>query len=134
MAKLNPKQQKFVEEYMVDMNATAAAKRAGYAEGSAHVAGARLLNNDKVQKVIADSRMKRSKKVARTAQDAINDIVRLAAMAEEKGDLKTAIRGFELEAKHHGGFIERKADVLTDGTDAPKEISVKFVEPGSVDG
>ena len=30
MAKLTPKQERFVDEYLVDLNATAAAKRAGY--------------------------------------------------------------------------------------------------------
>lgn len=32
MAKLNDRQERFVDEYLVDLNATAAAKRAGYSE------------------------------------------------------------------------------------------------------
>lgn len=35
LAKLEPRQQRFVEEYMVDMNATQAAIRAGYSTGTA---------------------------------------------------------------------------------------------------
>ena len=34
MAKLTEKQKRFVQEYLVDLNATAAAKRAGYSEKS----------------------------------------------------------------------------------------------------
>ena len=45
---LTPKQDRFVQEYVIDLNATQAAIRAGYAKGSAHVAGCRLLMNDKV--------------------------------------------------------------------------------------
>ena len=43
MAKLNDKQKRFVDEYLVDLNATAAAKRAGYSEKTAYSMGQRLL-------------------------------------------------------------------------------------------
>jgi len=43
------KQLRFVDEYLVDLNATRAAVRAGYARNSAHVTGARLLRNAKVR-------------------------------------------------------------------------------------
>ncbi|MEL6845035.1 MAG: terminase small subunit, partial [Bacteroidota bacterium] len=42
---LTPKQAKFVEEYLVDLNATQAAIRAGYAESGARTEGSRLLAN-----------------------------------------------------------------------------------------
>ena len=44
MAKLTPKQERFVDEYLVDLNATAAAKRAGYSEKSASRIAIELLN------------------------------------------------------------------------------------------
>ncbi|UXC93117.1 terminase small subunit [Sphingobium sp. RSMS] len=55
MAKLDGKQARFVEEYLVDLNATAAYRRAGYvAKGnSAEVNASRLLRNAKVQRAIA---------------------------------------------------------------------------------
>lgn len=40
---LNAKQQRFVDEYLVDLNATQAAMRAGYSERTANEQGARLL-------------------------------------------------------------------------------------------
>jgi len=46
---LTDKQQRFVEEYAVDSNATQAAIRAGYAQESAAVEGSRLLRNAKVK-------------------------------------------------------------------------------------
>ena len=36
VAKLTDKQKRFVDEYLVDLNATAAAKRAGYSEKTAY--------------------------------------------------------------------------------------------------
>ncbi|MFC0204719.1 terminase small subunit [Novosphingobium soli] len=53
--KLNAKQQRFVEEYLVDFNATAAYIRAGYAArgNSAEASASKLLRNHKVQQAIA---------------------------------------------------------------------------------
>ena len=47
---LNPKQQRFIQEYLIDLNATAAYKRAGYeAKGkAAGAAASRLLSHGKV--------------------------------------------------------------------------------------
>jgi phage terminase small subunit len=44
-SKLTPRQKRFVDEYLVDLNATRAAKRAGYSPKttSAQVIGSRLL-------------------------------------------------------------------------------------------
>lgn len=50
--KLTDQQQRFVEEYLIDLNGAGAARRAGYAESSAHVAAHRLLINDKVREAV----------------------------------------------------------------------------------
>lgn len=49
---LPPRRQRFVEEYLVDLNQTAAARRAGYSELSFHVEGNRLLRNALVRAAI----------------------------------------------------------------------------------
>lgn len=49
---LKPKQLRFVEEYLVDLNGTKAAVRAGYSRGSAHVTSSRLLAQNNVRKMI----------------------------------------------------------------------------------
>jgi len=51
---LTPKQAAFCREYLIDLNATAAAKRAGYSQATAHVQGPRLLENVKVAAQIAE--------------------------------------------------------------------------------
>lgn len=51
--KLTPKQMRFVDEYMVDFNATQAAIRAGYKAKTAHVIGAENLRKPKIAEEIA---------------------------------------------------------------------------------
>lgn len=50
---LNPKQIIFVQEYLKSKNITKAAIAAGYAEGSAHVQGSRMLKNDKIKQYLS---------------------------------------------------------------------------------
>lgn len=57
---LSPKQQRFCDEYLIDLNATQAAIRAGYAPGSAEVTGCRLLSNAKVKGAVSALQAKRA--------------------------------------------------------------------------
>lgn len=50
---LTPKQKRFCEEYLIDLNATQAAIRAGYSPKTAEQTASRLLRNVKVQEYIA---------------------------------------------------------------------------------
>lgn len=76
---LTAKQERFVEEYIIDLNATQAAIRAGYSEKSAHVEGARLLKN---AKVLAKLKAAQEARSVRTEIDADWVLVRLAEEAE----------------------------------------------------
>jgi len=49
---MTPRQERFIEEYLVDMNATRAASRAGYSARTANEQGARLLANGSVASAI----------------------------------------------------------------------------------
>jgi phage terminase small subunit len=75
---LTPKQQRFVEEYLIDLNATQAAIRAGYAAKDADVQGPRLLGNVGVAEAIATLKAQRAEK---TGIDAAWLLHRLAAEA-----------------------------------------------------
>ncbi len=50
---LNPKQTRFVQEYLIDLNATQAAIRAGYSKHTAEVQGCRLLRKVQVKAAVA---------------------------------------------------------------------------------
>jgi len=62
MAKLTVKQELFVEAYLIEPNATEAAKKAGYSEKSAHSTGPRMLENDGVKEAIAKAQAERSER------------------------------------------------------------------------
>ena len=63
-AKLTEKQQRFVEDYLIDLNATQAAIRAGYSAKTADQQGSRMLANVKVQQAISVAMAERSKRTA----------------------------------------------------------------------
>ena len=67
--KLTPKQQLFVEEYLIDFNATQAAIRAGYSENTAYSQGPRLLDNVEIQMEIEKGKQKTLKKLEITRED-----------------------------------------------------------------
>jgi phage terminase small subunit len=75
MAELTDKQKRFVEEYLVDLNATQAAIRAGYSKDSANDIGYENLIKPDVQSAIAALKLARS---ARTKIDADWVLTRLA--------------------------------------------------------
>lgn len=81
MAKLTPKQERFCEEYLIDLNATQAAIRAGYSEKTAYSAGQRLLRNVEIQNRIAELKAERSKRTEITQDRVVKE---LAAMAFAK--------------------------------------------------
>ena len=79
MEKLKGKQQRFVDEYLIDLNATQAAIRAGYSEKTAKQMGCENLSKPDVQKAINLGKDKRSE---RTQFDADWLLKRLVAEAE----------------------------------------------------
>ena len=78
MAKLTAKQKCFVEEYLVDLNATQAAIRAGYSAKRAGELGYQLLQKTTVQNAIADGKAQRASRTEITADRVLTEIARLA--------------------------------------------------------
>jgi phage terminase small subunit len=76
---LTPMQARFVEEYLIDLNASQAAKRAGSKAKDLSVAGAEFLANPKVSAAIDAAKQNRSQK---TQIDAAWVLTRLAAEAD----------------------------------------------------
>ena len=75
---MNPKQLRFCQEYVIDLNATQAAIRAGYSEKTANQIGSRLLANVKVQAEIVRLRSQVSEKLEITHEAVIREIARVA--------------------------------------------------------
>ena len=136
MVKLTDKQTAFVREYLVDLNATQAAIRAGYSERTAYSAGQRLLKNVEIQRAVAAAQVKRARRVEIEAEDVLRGVIDVTAQARDSGDLKTALKGYELQGKHLGMWTERVRQEISGPGGGPmaSEIVVRFVEPGGEAG
>lgn len=77
---LTPKQQRFVAEYLVDLNATAAYIRAGYAArgNAAEVNASRLLRNAQVSLSVQDAMKERETRTHITQDRVLQELARIA--------------------------------------------------------
>lgn len=119
--KLTGKRAAFVREYLKDLNATAAARRAGYSEHTAKTQGSRLLTFGDVQAAIGQAQ----RKVAERDDVTIDRIVQeYAAIAfASMGDfLSFTAKGVELKSsetltpKQLKAVLEVRQHTLRDGT------------------
>lgn len=129
---LTPKQVRFVEEYLIDLNATQAATRAGYSAKTANEQGARLLANVSVRSALQDAMADRAKRMEMTAdyvlttiRDTVERCKQAVPVLDRKGkpvlvstpngdvapaytfDPMAVLRGAELLGKHLKLFTEK---------------------------
>ena len=91
MAKLTAKQKRFCDEYLIDLNATQAAIRAGYSPKTACEQASRLLANVKVQDEIAIEMAERSKRTGINQDRVLMEIAKMAFVnIDDVIDLDTA--------------------------------------------
>ena len=110
--KLTGKQQRFVDEYLIDMNATQSAIRAGYSAKTAHSIGEENLRKPAVASALNEALSKRSQETKITAawvleQAAQSYMVNSTEYMDDQGRMvplnANAARGFlELAGKHVG--------------------------------
>lgn len=74
---LTPKQKRFVAEYLMDLNATAAAKRAGYSEKTAYSIGLENLKKPEIQSAIQEAKQARSQRTEITQDMVIQELAKL---------------------------------------------------------
>ena len=77
MANLTPKQQRFVEEYLIDLNATKAYIRAGFSEKHAHTNAAKLLQNTTIADAIAKAQNKRAERTEITQDMVLQELAKI---------------------------------------------------------
>lgn len=122
--KLTKKQQLFVDEYLIDLNATQAAIRAGYSANSARDIGCENLTKPNIQQVIAEHMAERSKRtgvnqdrivleLAKIAFVNMGDLIDLkngSILTTAKTDDLACIEGFKYKESDndYGGSVERE--------------------------
>lgn len=75
---LNDKQKRFAHEYIVDLNATQAAMRAGYSPQTSHAQGHALLRHPEVQKMVSELKAALAEKTDTTAQQVVAELKLIA--------------------------------------------------------
>lgn len=74
---MTPKEKRFCEEYLVDLNATQAAIRAGYSEDTARSIGSENLTKPDIAELVSQLQIERSDKTKVTAQMVVNELAKL---------------------------------------------------------
>lgn len=74
MSKLTSKQQRFVNEYLVDLNATQAAIRTGYSKKTARSQGQRLLTNADIEQAIQAAQNEQQERTQITADRVVQEL------------------------------------------------------------
>ncbi len=120
---LSARQKRFVEEYLVDLNATQAAIRAGYSKRTANEQAARLLTNVSVSAAVADGKAKRSERTQIDADyvlkrlveidqmdvlDIVNENLELKPVSQWPMSWRRYISGFDLAEMFEGRGDERE--------------------------
>lgn len=78
MENLNKRQQRFCDEYLIDLNATQAAIRAGYSEKYAHTNASKLLQNTTIKEYIEKRQQDRIERTEITQDDVIKELSLIA--------------------------------------------------------
>jgi phage terminase small subunit len=78
MAKLTEKQQRFVDEYLIDLNATQAAIRAGYSVKTAAEIGCENLIKPNIQATVAKAMAERSKRTGFNQDRVVVELAKIA--------------------------------------------------------
>lgn len=101
--KLTEKQKRFCEEYLIDLNATQAAIRAGYSSKTANRIAAQNLSKLDIQNYISELRNNQSNRTGITADTVLKELEKIALTDTEISG-KEKMRALELLGKHFGMF------------------------------
>lgn len=103
--KLNPRQQKFVDEYCIDFNATQAAIRAGYSKKTACAIGEENLRKPNIKQAVDERVQKNAHKVEITAELVLNGIKDIAFDKNTKSNDR--LKAMELLGKYLKLFTDK---------------------------
>ena len=123
---MTPKQERFVQEYLVDLNATQAAKRAGYSADTAHVIGHENLSKPEIADALAKAMAERAQETGITARWVLDQAADVYRAARDADKLSEALKALDLCGKHVdvAAFKERVDHTSSDGSMTPKGLDV----------
>ena len=116
--RLTEQQAQFAREYLIDLNASQAAIRAGYSPKTAASQGSDLLRKPEIQELIAESRKRTAERLDLTRDDCIRQYQRIGfsdprrlfnadgsikSITELDADTAAAVQGYEVEYRQLDG-------------------------------
>lgn len=104
---LTAKQQRFVDEYLIDLNATQAATRAGYSKKTANEQGSRLLANVSVSAAIHQRMNERSGRVEITQDMVLRELAKIGF-----SDIRKVVRWGETQVRMVDGEEGEAEDMV----------------------
>lgn len=123
MTKLTDKQKKFIDEYLVDLNATQAAIRAGYKEKAAYRTGAENLRKPQIQEEI-QKRMEDRQKRTEITQDMV--LQELAAIAFARATDYVSVMGGMVQVKDTDQLSDSQIAAIAGIKETQNGIEVKL--------
>jgi phage terminase small subunit len=127
--RLTAKQERFVQEYLIDLNATQAATRAGYSAKTAEQQGFQLLKKTLVASAIAAAQQKRAERTGITQDRVLLELSRIAffdlrTLYREDGSLKAMHELDDAAAAVLAGVdvVETKGNAAMGGEDGLRHI------------
>jgi phage terminase small subunit len=127
--KLTAKQEMFCKEYIIDLNATQAAIRAGYSKDTATEIGCENLTKPNIQKRISELSKDRNEKLEITAIEVLKVIHQTMLESQADSDRPNTYKGAELLGKHLSLFTDKVDHSSSDGTMRPQHIIIQHVKP-----
>ena len=124
---LSAKQARFVSEYLVDMNATRAAIRAGYSPKTAKSQASRLLSYVDLQSEIAKRQAQTALKLEISREDVVIGLLGAIELAREQGDPSTMIRGAAELNKMLGFYQQKQSDMSENPVDSACTLQLEYL-------
>lgn len=144
---MTTKQKRFCQEYLIDLNATQAAIRAGYSEKSAYSVGQRILKNVEVKKYIVEQVERLKNEKISSAQEVLEYLTSVMRgeqkeqvplmyydkqiLEEKSASIKDRLKAAELLGKRYALFTEK---LEVEGATAVQIVDNIPSQEGEVDG
>ena len=126
MAKLTAKQQRFCDEYLIDLNATQAAIRAGYSPKRASEQGHQLLQKTTVSEAISIAMAERSRRTGISQDRVVNELAKIAFVymldvVDEEGRIRSTASQDDLACIES---IKHKESSSINGDSTEREVKI----------
>lgn len=112
---MNNAQRRFIDEYIIDQNATQAAIRAGYSPKTAGAHACRLLKDVNIREEIQRKLNKIAEKAEWTLLDFVRELDEAREVARNEGQASAMVAASTTKAKALGVFIEKQKTEIEGG-------------------